>query len=487
MAAVLELLPGRVRPFPALLLPKTPPRAAARVWWWLADSPAAAARLLFCFAGRFGSRMPRPLLLPPPRPFPARRTFHSRGFAAGLSPDPTERAPTAPTESRAHGRPPARAAAASATLRGLVPPVRGLVDISPVFAVRADDVQLEGSPWVPAELPFRNRAQSRGAGHGLGLTGFLFPSTQAAIRNARRRVVLAALYIGHGETDLVRRTPDSARQLPARISAIRAALEANRASKTAPRLEVTVLVDCLRGTRGGASSTASLLLPLTNEFPESLKVLMYHTPDLHGLLKKICPARFNEAVGLQHIKAYISDDDVMLTGFVERLSSDYFTDLVHTVGDFSYTLRTFSSSPLSSYHIRAMTSPDPVENRQQFRTEVTARMEAFQARWLAHTRELRDSLLALDPSLPQVDTLVFPSVQMGPFGIRQDEKATSHLIRAVNKACHDEGEEDLGRRWRLHVTTGYFNLAPKYIDLLLPDVSGALVNLLAAAPEVGCG
>jgi CDP-diacylglycerol--glycerol-3-phosphate 3-phosphatidyltransferase len=41
---------------------------------------------------------------------------------------------------------------------------------------------------------------------------------------------------------------------------------------------------------------------------------MYHTPRLRGLVKRVLPARFNEVVGVQHIKVYACDDNLMLSG-----------------------------------------------------------------------------------------------------------------------------------------------------------------------------
>jgi len=41
---------------------------------------------------------------------------------------------------------------------------------------------------------------------------------------------------------------------------------------------------------------------------------MYHTPDLSGMLKKIMPARFNEGIGLMHMKVYAFDDTLIMSG-----------------------------------------------------------------------------------------------------------------------------------------------------------------------------
>jgi hypothetical protein len=41
---------------------------------------------------------------------------------------------------------------------------------------------------------------------------------------------------------------------------------------------------------------------------------MYHTPNLTGLRKKLIPKRINEGWGLQHMKLYGMDDEIMISG-----------------------------------------------------------------------------------------------------------------------------------------------------------------------------
>ena len=41
---------------------------------------------------------------------------------------------------------------------------------------------------------------------------------------------------------------------------------------------------------------------------------LYHTPNLRGVLKWAVPERFNEVMGLQHMKIYLFDDDLLLSG-----------------------------------------------------------------------------------------------------------------------------------------------------------------------------
>ena len=67
-----------------------------------------------------------------------------------------------------------------------------------------------------------------------------------------------------------------------------------------------------------------MLAELVEEFPDRVEVRMYHTPNLNGLKKRLVPRRINEGWGLQHIKLYACDDEIILSG--ANLSSDYFTN-----------------------------------------------------------------------------------------------------------------------------------------------------------------
>ncbi len=121
-----------------------------------------------------------------------------------------------------------------------------------------------------------------------------------------------------------------------------------------PGLEVKVLLDYARGSRGENNSRTMLtplmqspeqscqvklwiiLLPTLWSFHYVLpliicmyvcmylcsiylhstsQVFLYHTPTLRGVRKKILPQRWNELIGLQHMKVYIFDDSVLITGY----------------------------------------------------------------------------------------------------------------------------------------------------------------------------
>lgn len=80
---------------------------------------------------------------------------------------------------------------------------------------------------------------------------------------------------------------------------------------------MSILTDALRGTRETPKPCcASLLVPLVEEFGENrVEIRMFHTPNLTGLRKKVVPKRINEGWGLQHMKLYAIDDELIMSGY----------------------------------------------------------------------------------------------------------------------------------------------------------------------------
>lgn len=81
-----------------------------------------------------------------------------------------------------------------------------------------------------------------------------------------------------------------------------------------PSLTVDLQLDLNRSTRPGQASTARLLLPLLHAYPERIRVHLFRSPSLRGLLAKIMPPRFNEGWGTWHAKIYGADDNVIISG-----------------------------------------------------------------------------------------------------------------------------------------------------------------------------
>lgn len=120
---------------------------------------------------------------------------------------------------------------------------------------------------------------------------------------ANRRVSIASLYIGTGDLE-------------------RKLLEVTKNNIMQKKdLKFSVVLDYQRGTRGEVNSR-TLLQEFVNDVPEQCSVSLYQTPRLQGSWSKALPSRYNELVGLQHMKLYIADDSVLLSG--ANCSNDYF-------------------------------------------------------------------------------------------------------------------------------------------------------------------
>ena len=122
-------------------------------------------------------------------------------------------------------------------------------------------------------------------------------------RNAKRRISLASLYIGTGELEK--------KLLEVTVHNV----------KHREDLNFKVLLDYQRGTRGKINSQ-TLLQQFVNSISDKYYLGLYQTPRLQGLWSKVLPSRYNEIVGLQHMKLYIADNSVILSG--ANCSNDYF-------------------------------------------------------------------------------------------------------------------------------------------------------------------
>lgn len=122
--------------------------------------------------------------------------------------------------------------------------------------------------------------------------------------SARDRIMMTSLYLGTGQLE------------SALVANIRRNLDTNTA------LKVNILLDFTRGTRGEVNSK-TMLMPLVRQ-TRNVTISLYHTPSLRGLSKKLMPPRWNELIGLQHMKLYLFDNTVIISG--ANLSNDYFTN-----------------------------------------------------------------------------------------------------------------------------------------------------------------
>uniref|UniRef100_A0A8C0AF10 CDP-diacylglycerol--glycerol-3-phosphate 3-phosphatidyltransferase n=2 Tax=Bos mutus grunniens TaxID=30521 RepID=A0A8C0AF10_BOSMU len=278
------------------------------------------------------------------------------------------------------------------------------------------------------------------------------------------------------------------------VDCLESTLEKSLQAKFPSGLRVSILLDFTRGSRGRKNSR-TMLLPLLQRFPEQVRVSLFHTPNLRGLLRLLIPERFNETIGLQHIKVYLFDNNVILSGanlsdsyFTNRQDryvflqdcpeiADFFTELVDAVGDVSLQLQGDDTVQM----VEGMVHPYKGDRAAYCRAANKRVMDVINS---ARTRQqmLHAQTFHSDPLLtqedaaaagdrrPAPDTWIYPLIQMKPFEIQIDEIVTETLLTEAERGA------------KVYLTTGYFNLTQAYMDLVLG--TRAEYQILLASPEV---
>jgi CDP-diacylglycerol--glycerol-3-phosphate 3-phosphatidyltransferase len=108
----------------------------------------------------------------------------------------------------------------------------------------------------------------------------------------------------------------------------------------------------------------------------------------------------------------------------------------------------------------------PVYQSLAFKHHARGKISAFLDHWTRSTREFRQHAKG--------DTWLLPLVQIGPFGIRQDE----HVLQALLRLLHEKNAP----QWRAHLTSGYFNFTDSYQQLILD--SNSPTTIITASAEV---
>ncbi len=284
---------------------------------------------------------------------------------------------------------------------------------------------------------------------------------------ASERITFASLYLGTGnhENEIVKTIESTLKK-----------------TSDSGNLKVRILLDATRGSRGAQTNSRTMLLPLVQSYSQQCSVHFYHTPALRGLLKKILPERWNEIVGLQHMKIYIFDDSLLISG--ANLSHDYFTnrqdryivmedckelvdffdELVETVCQFSFDL-----SENNCLNLNSAFPHHPFEsNRHEFTEEAKRRIDnLFEKQLKANA----SSSIFQWPNPCAYDTWIFPFVQMGQLNIYMDNILTREIL------------ENVPVNAELCLATGYFNLTQDYMDSLL-ETSQPNIHILMAHPLV---
>uniref|UniRef100_A0AC35GKD4 CDP-diacylglycerol--glycerol-3-phosphate 3-phosphatidyltransferase n=1 Tax=Panagrolaimus sp. PS1159 TaxID=55785 RepID=A0AC35GKD4_9BILA len=277
------------------------------------------------------------------------------------------------------------------------------------------------------------------------------------IKTSKKRVIFSSLYLGTGdlEVDL--------------INTLKESLESN------PDIKISILLDYLRGTRPSPVKSSATLL---STIAEKANIFFYHTPDLRGIKKNYLPAKFNEIVGLQHMKFYIFDDSVIISG--ANLSDQYFLNrqdryvliennpklveflenIFNTVAESSFQLKGNGALVLRDNCIH------PFEgNKVDFCEHVSTQVRSI---LLSLHTEPTESMTS--HSSTTSDTRIYPFLQFPPFKINDEVEILMKLF------SHSENDINVT------VATGYFNLYDDYLDAILKK-SNYPLTFLTAAPD----
>lgn len=278
------------------------------------------------------------------------------------------------------------------------------------------------------------------------------------ISTAKERIFLSSLYLGKSQDELVQCLAD--------------AMEKN------DDLKVYVLTDALRGTREAPQlpCLALLLVSLVDRFgPHRADIRMYHTPHLSGLKKNLAPKRLNETFGLQHMKLYGLDQEVILSG--ANLSEDYFTDRqdrYYVFKDKNITEYYFKvHCAVSSLSYQLLTTSKP-KGYQNFRLSWPSSNKSCEPDLNLH-RFLGDSSLVLEPLLKQhdldsfeefsntedADTIIYAVLQFTPLLQPNNDASTEKPVILRLLSFLDSPKI----KW--YFTAGYFNMLPQIQQKLL--------------------
>ena len=141
---------------------------------------------------------------------------------------------------------------------------------------------------------------------------------------------------------------------------------------------------------------------------------------------------------------------------------------MNTVANHSFTVKADGSTEPPS-----AVSKDPLSSRKAakiFRESLGYTVRELSRLETVSETELLKVLGNTASSTEELDTAVFPLVQMGYYDIRLDEVVTQKLL------------SELRVEEQLYLASGYFNLPPQYIQAILQGRGN--YKVLAASPEV---
>lgn len=151
--------------------------------------------------------------------------------------------------------------------------------------------------------------------------------------------------------------------------------------------------------------------------------------------------------------------------------ADYLSALIGVFSRFAHRLVVHSSVPYDLQPPLECQAPIPyhleLPSPASWKADAALAVREFQRRWATATRFASRRV--------DVDTTVWPVVQVGYLGIREEE-AAMHDIWGLLEGLGEEGQP------LVDLTSGYFALAEGYEDMCLR--TAADVRIVAASPQV---
>lgn len=147
--------------------------------------------------------------------------------------------------------------------------------------------------------------------------------------------------------------------------------------------------------------------------------------------------------------------------------AQYCREFLHKSSTFSYRLLPPSSQSSDPYYLHW---PDPHTHPHHLEPKAQRALTELQSTWIQKSRSR--------PPPSETEVLLFPIIQAGQFGIREEEQAVDLIFDQLTKHRTDDGSTSP----TVDLTSGYFGLSKLYQDLVLQ--SGVQTQLLCASPQV---
>lgn len=295
------------------------------------------------------------------------------------------------------------------------------------------------------------------------------------ISNADERIILSSLYIDDSNL----------------LQVLNESLSKNY------KLQVTILLDFHRSLRGGKTSSVATIKKLVDKYPYRINVFLYRAPALNEYMRGHIPDKFNEVFGSQHVKCYVFDNNMIMSG--ANLSREYFlnkqdryylfldnplitkfySELIGIISDFSYKLK-----PGISYKhndIKSTLDNSTLIINNATRKTINNEIRRHIAIWCSMTNTRNSSI---DVKTPQ-NVLIIPLIQMKPHSISHESHFLKRMFLGLVHLAHKRSNYDDNRTYNISLSTAYFNLEPFLIYFInkLASYKHLNINITTSSPE----